>query len=780
MTNSEPSTFLTRLKRRKIAQWTIAYLSAAWLILQVVNVIADQFGWPGALERGITLILVAGLFATLTLAWFHGEQGHQRITRLELVLLVGILVGAGFMIRAVGGGAAEAVAPGDSVAGRDPQAVALMPFVPASPDSLLERLGRDLVVTIGATLDGIQGIRVIDPLTLLAQTSRDSVPITLDRGIALANRLGAGRLLHGTLARSGSTVRLDASLYDIDGTRALARVTVEQPVAAISTITDSVVFSLVRQLWRGSSPDVPSPAALATSSVEALRAYLDGEHALAAAEMPRALASFERAFALDSTYWFAYWRSLYPRVYEGTLADSAAVARVVAHRDELPPADRLLVEVGTLSSARAQLRMLESGARRFATHWPTWYTYANLLVHWGSYLGTSYDDSRTALERVIELNPQFSPAWEHLFWIAAHQRDTAATEQALARMAAFSGPDSYRFNEDALMLYRTISHLVSNNGRFEAGELASTTDYVATYRGPIPPAAFGVGLLVYGLPHAQQQIADAVLARDAAGELATGMWHGSALSLAGRGDWQAAAHAADLWAAASESSAAALSAYGLLATGTALGVFPADSAARRRPDARVRFTEPEMLAELAWSDGLVAFSRGDASALRDSRNRVAASGSAYSALLDGSLRALQTSLDGDPARAALILVRIEEESADRFLQSGYRWTHPYITSVNRLLAGRWLLESGDAVATARLLRFMEAVLPGAPPLETVNRTIGGLGYYYRARAEEEMGRLPEARLHYHRFLDQLDRPAPELAPLVTDARERLARIAVRP
>lgn len=87
------SAVVEQLRRRKIVQWTIAYLSAAWLTLQVVDVIGDQFDWPNTLERGITATLGAGLFVTVVLAWFHGEKGRQRATKIELLLLLGELNG---------------------------------------------------------------------------------------------------------------------------------------------------------------------------------------------------------------------------------------------------------------------------------------------------------------------------------------------------------------------------------------------------------------------------------------------------------------------------------------------------------------------------------------------------------------------------------------------------------------------------------------------------------------------------------------------------------------
>ena len=39
---------LEQLKRRRLFQWGIAYLAGAWVILQVLDVIGDKFGWPVA------------------------------------------------------------------------------------------------------------------------------------------------------------------------------------------------------------------------------------------------------------------------------------------------------------------------------------------------------------------------------------------------------------------------------------------------------------------------------------------------------------------------------------------------------------------------------------------------------------------------------------------------------------------------------------------------------------------------------------------------------------
>ncbi len=87
--------FLQRLKQRKLVQWALAYVAGAFALLQGIDIIAQQFGWPEVLQRGITLALVVGFFVALLLAWYHGERGAQRVSGPELLILALILVSGG-------------------------------------------------------------------------------------------------------------------------------------------------------------------------------------------------------------------------------------------------------------------------------------------------------------------------------------------------------------------------------------------------------------------------------------------------------------------------------------------------------------------------------------------------------------------------------------------------------------------------------------------------------------------------------------------------------------
>jgi hypothetical protein len=83
---------------------------------------------------------------------------------------------------------------------------AVMPFGAVGGDTALARLGRELVVTLSTSLDGVGDLRAAEATTVLALVP-EAWP--LERAAAIAERLGVGRLVHGTLARVGGEVRLD-------------------------------------------------------------------------------------------------------------------------------------------------------------------------------------------------------------------------------------------------------------------------------------------------------------------------------------------------------------------------------------------------------------------------------------------------------------------------------------------------------------------------------------------------------------------------------------------
>ena len=94
--------FFRHLKQRKLVQWTLAYVAAAFALLQGIDIVAQRFGWPEQTMRFVIIALSVGLFVTLVLAWYHGERGAQRVTGTELLILALLLaIGGGLLWRFV-------------------------------------------------------------------------------------------------------------------------------------------------------------------------------------------------------------------------------------------------------------------------------------------------------------------------------------------------------------------------------------------------------------------------------------------------------------------------------------------------------------------------------------------------------------------------------------------------------------------------------------------------------------------------------------------------------
>ena len=63
--------FYQELKRRKVFRVLVAYLVAAWLLLQVAEVLSSILGLPDWAPRLVLLLLVIGFVPALILAWAY-------------------------------------------------------------------------------------------------------------------------------------------------------------------------------------------------------------------------------------------------------------------------------------------------------------------------------------------------------------------------------------------------------------------------------------------------------------------------------------------------------------------------------------------------------------------------------------------------------------------------------------------------------------------------------------------------------------------------------------
>lgn len=661
--------------------------------------------------------------------------------------------------------------------------MAILPLVPVTPDSALRRLGRQFTVTLSVNLDGAGNIRTVDALTVLANVADNGGPITVEQGADLARRFGATSFLFGSLLDVGDAVRIDAALYDTESVEVLARLTVTGPERDIAALTDSVTLDIIRNVSRLGEVSAPSLASVTTRSIPALRAYLDGEVALAGGRFVEAVSAFEEAFTADSTFWFALWRSFYPRVYEGSSIGVDRYAALYEHRNALPTPDRLWIESYEADKLTERLELLREITRRFPTYWPVWYEYANSLIHRGLFTGASYDDARRAFERVIELNPDFTSAWEHLFWIVYAQHDTARAAQALAKMEQAAHEGAVRLSRSILPTYQALFVGLTGTDSTIEEQLRRKVATILDYQGPLPTAYFSIDLLIFGDARNQARVNWKVLQAgpQVDPDLAADMKLGLGLAFATRGAWDSAFVALESRRHGSAGSWGALVGYQLAVTGAWLDEVPPERAAEFRPSPGelARFSErdapapEEIAAELRWLDGILAFARVDAAGLEAARAGLAGRPEPHAAILERSLAAFEVALAGDSAAAGRALAELEEDSGEQGRYDSHGRPHPFLASVNRLAAGRWLAAAGDTLRALRLLSWHQAVVGER------HRMMGPAGIVVsphalllRARLEHARGETARAAIHYTTFLRRYDLPSDRRHSWIREAEQR--------
>jgi hypothetical protein len=607
----------------------------------------------------------------------------------------------------------------------------------------------------------------VDAQTVLAQTGR-SGPLAVADGAELARRLGASSVVHGTIVPAGPAVRVDVGLYTADEGATVAHASVTADTGDLTTITDSLTWALLREIWRTRAPPTPNLAGLTTRSLPALRAFLEGERAGFDGRWNDATEAYGRAMRADATFWLAVWRYCYARWWYLNAVEDSILGPLFAHRFALPERDRLVLESWWTDTIPVALARGREAVEKYPDYWPAWMQYGDWLFHVGPAHGYERAAADAALERTVALNPTFAPAWEHLFWsLLPRDPDSAGrTLDALVRLNVGSASRA-EFGFDITRVYR-LEVTFARSGRLDGRLLDSVADdLVHRARGRVGSGA--------SLLPVQVELSRRVLRAGPRPDLAATHENLLAEAWAGRGAWDSALAVAD-GHARRPIRADPLVAYRLAVVGAWLGALAPDTAARRRALPAFAVARPGASAmeraELAWLDGLLAFARGDGGALAAARERLRDAHAATGDLLVRSLVAFGEALDGERSGAARVLADLNWERPD-LLTPGYG-THPYVIAVHRLAAAPWFLAAGDTAEANRLLMWFDAAwaLDGYRP---ARRVLGGLAAWAQARIAEAHGDAELARRRYGEFLARYDLPVPAHRHLVESARAALGR-----
>ena len=400
----------------------------------------------------MTALLVVGFFVTLVLAWYHGEEGRQRVSGPELLMVAALLVVAGAAIALVrdGGAPDPGSLPGDGSASSaeevDATAIAVLPFENRSADP------ENAFFTDGIHDDLITQLFKVGALRVTSRTSVMEYRERPQNMREIGRELGVAYLVEGAVQRAGDRVRVSIQLINARSDEHLwaedydRNLTVENLLAIQGEIAQRVARELRATITPAEQARI---AALPTEDLAAYDCYLRANMLARSNVPPRP----PGAFAAHEEYECAVERD--PRFAEAW-ARMAMVRSTILFAGFIDDRDRswaheALERAETLAPEAVETRM----ARGWLAYHELDYERAleelraaerlvpsdvDVVAAIGAVLRRAgrWEESTPYRERSAELNPRSANAWAGLVSHYSDLRRPADARRVLERARALT------------------------------------------------------------------------------------------------------------------------------------------------------------------------------------------------------------------------------------------------------------------------------------------------------------------------------------------------------
>jgi TolB-like protein len=312
--------FFAELKRRNVYRVAIAYLVAAWLLLDITSTAAPIIGLPEWVPRLTLFFLVIGLVPTLIAAWAleltpEGIKLDKDVDRIQSVtvqtgrklnyfiigmlalIIVGLVVERMFIADI---GEPPPVTVID--AGPD-KTIAVLPFVDLSQNRSQEwfadGLAEEILNVLARTPD----------LMVSSRTSAFTYKDTDKDVSTIARELGVAHVLEGSIRGTGERIRVTAQLIRAADDFHLWSQTYDRDVEEVIGIQEDVALRIATALETTMDPEaLEDMMRVGTRSVRAYQAYIRGLSLRA-----RSFRTSNRQFYLQAYEQFEEARRIDPR-----------------------------------------------------------------------------------------------------------------------------------------------------------------------------------------------------------------------------------------------------------------------------------------------------------------------------------------------------------------------------------------------------------------------------------------------------------------------------------
>lgn len=288
---------LADLRQRNVFRVAGVYAIAAWVIMQLVDVLMSALELPSWVDGFVLLLLVAGFLIALVFAWLF-ELGPDGVVRSErgsapagggsgradyaivaaLVAVFGISilqvmrqaepsgdVAAATLASAAGSGAAPAVTAPVAAA-----SIAVLPFTNLSSDANQEYFSDGLAEELMTKLAHFDGLQVAARTSSFAFKGRNADSREIGR------QLGVAHLLEGSVRKAGDELRIAAKLVNAQTGYQLWAENFDRELVDVFAIQDEIATAVAEALSValrvGEITRIPG----GTTNVDAYDRYLRG------------------------------------------------------------------------------------------------------------------------------------------------------------------------------------------------------------------------------------------------------------------------------------------------------------------------------------------------------------------------------------------------------------------------------------------------------------------------------------------------------------------------
>jgi TolB-like protein len=320
--------FFEELKRRNVVRVGVAYGIAAWVLLQVADLVLEAIEAPGWVIKALLLVVAIGFIVAIVVAWAYeltpeGIKRESEVDRthsitgttgkkLDRIVIVFLLIAVAVLLYRQSGlrestepspgihGTTGPAAAIDAAAEQRSQTIAVLPFRDMSAAGDQAYFGEGIAEELLNALVKLDGLEVASRTSAFSLAQENlSIP-------ALAERLNVAHVLEGSIRTSGQQVRVTAQLIDVEDDVHLWSETYDGTLDDIFKIQDEITAKITEALKvQLAGLGLATTSDLLTDNAEAYRAYLQGRHLWRRREpegLHRAVELFQRAVEIDPDF----------------------------------------------------------------------------------------------------------------------------------------------------------------------------------------------------------------------------------------------------------------------------------------------------------------------------------------------------------------------------------------------------------------------------------------------------------------------------------------------